>query len=297
MNVKEILSSVYNDLNIGVCPYCNRNYTSIIEIEPNEEQIKKMKYLGQKPDKPIKYVLPSFDHYFPKTEYPYLSLSLWNLIPTCEYCNNRFKNQFNIVDSTNAKITKTPEYLHPYLNGFKSKDSKNQIRFELELPEDNPGSIYSAIVQNNSSEFYDKFEINFISKSKDSQFLNKAKNSIELFALREVYNQINKKDAVDIAAKTILVNNAYKKSLAKILEDSLPNDYRKESEEMLKLYADDIGKNLEFLAFGHLKEQNNELREPLSLMKTDIIKQFSLDSDNSSYDWIDIKSFEKKLIK
>lgn len=53
-------------LDVKVCPYCNRQYTFTV---------------------PKVKVSPQFDHYFPISKYPYLQLSLFNLIPSCSTCN------------------------------------------------------------------------------------------------------------------------------------------------------------------------------------------------------------------
>ena len=58
-------------LNIKSCPYCNAQY--IISLSAQGK------------------LLCHFDHIFPKTKYPYLSLSFYNLIPCCGYCN-QFKS-------------------------------------------------------------------------------------------------------------------------------------------------------------------------------------------------------------
>ncbi len=51
---------------VAVCPYCNRQY--IVTLDN-------------------KKVRPQFDHYFPKSKYPYLAISIYNLIPSCGICN------------------------------------------------------------------------------------------------------------------------------------------------------------------------------------------------------------------
>ena len=60
-------------LNIKVCPYCNHNFTLYIDILGKRN----MKGLFQ------------FDHFYDKSDYPYLSLSLYNLIPSCSSCNHQ----------------------------------------------------------------------------------------------------------------------------------------------------------------------------------------------------------------
>lgn len=60
-------------LNIKVCPYCNHNFTLYIDI------LGKTNMIG----------LFQFDHFYDKSEYPYLSMSLYNLIPSCSSCNHQ----------------------------------------------------------------------------------------------------------------------------------------------------------------------------------------------------------------
>lgn len=55
------------DINIDTCPYCNRGYI----------------YSLSKTNK----VKPEIDHFYPKTIYPFLGMSFYNLIPSCSICN------------------------------------------------------------------------------------------------------------------------------------------------------------------------------------------------------------------
>ena len=60
-------------LNIKVCPYCNHHFTLYIDVLGKT----KMKGLFQ------------FDHFYDKSDYPYFSMSLYNLIPSCPSCNHQ----------------------------------------------------------------------------------------------------------------------------------------------------------------------------------------------------------------
>ncbi|MCD4667794.1 MAG: HNH endonuclease [Sulfurimonas sp.] len=57
-----------NLTNIKVCPYCNRNF--IVNFDKNKTTVE-------------------LDHYYPKNNYPYLAISLYNLIPSCHTCNHK----------------------------------------------------------------------------------------------------------------------------------------------------------------------------------------------------------------
>ncbi len=61
-------NSLLEKINVSVCPYCNRQYTFTLKNDG---------------------VRPQFDHYFPKSLFAYLSVSLYNLIPSCSICNSK----------------------------------------------------------------------------------------------------------------------------------------------------------------------------------------------------------------
>lgn len=84
--------------NINTCPYCNRSYTFAI---------------GK--DKLTSIIRPHFDHWFAHTHYPLLSLSFYNLIPSCSNCNSSVKG-------TNHYSLKT--HIHPYLTTSYEPDFK-----------------------------------------------------------------------------------------------------------------------------------------------------------------------------
>ncbi|WP_059025488.1 hypothetical protein [Gabonibacter massiliensis] len=78
------------NLDIRVCPYCNRMYT-VTAIHSKNEFITR----------------PEFDHFFPQSTYPLFALSFYNLIPSCTICNGvvKGKKELNLQD-----------YIHPYVD-------------------------------------------------------------------------------------------------------------------------------------------------------------------------------------
>ena len=70
---KNVLVEVARRLNVKTCPYCNMHYT----LYANE---KKKRYVS-------KLIRFQFDHFFDKMRYPMLSMSFYNLIPSCSVCN------------------------------------------------------------------------------------------------------------------------------------------------------------------------------------------------------------------
>lgn len=78
------LPTVLQELNLRVCPYCNRHY--IFSVGNSRK------------------VSAQFDHFYSKVTYPYLALSFYNLIPCCPDCNK-------------AKGDKDVK-INPYAEGF-----------------------------------------------------------------------------------------------------------------------------------------------------------------------------------
>ncbi|MBD9573690.1 hypothetical protein IB260_00065 [Pseudomonas sp. PDM23] len=71
-----------------LCPYCQQSLAVTIFR-----------------DRKSKSVRPTLDHFYSKSKYPYLALSLYNLIPSCYQCNSSLKGNINFY----AK-----PHLHPY---------------------------------------------------------------------------------------------------------------------------------------------------------------------------------------
>lgn len=84
---RKVVNEILREMEIPVCPYCNRLYITVLKR---------------------KKVRPQLDHFFPKSLYPYLALSLYNLVPSCGVCNQA-KADWNTY--------KTP-LLYPYEEEF-----------------------------------------------------------------------------------------------------------------------------------------------------------------------------------
>lgn len=65
-------AEIYSALAVDVCPYCNRSL-----ITPIDEGGGKKTATGE------------LDHYYCKSRYPYLAVSLYNLVPSCGICNGK----------------------------------------------------------------------------------------------------------------------------------------------------------------------------------------------------------------
>ena len=84
-------------LNVKSCLYCNQQYTIAIGRKPNQKG--KINLAGSD-------AYLQFDHFFDKSDYPILSMSLYNLIPSCPICNQKkSKKRYSLN-------------LHPYLHSL-----------------------------------------------------------------------------------------------------------------------------------------------------------------------------------
>jgi 5-methylcytosine-specific restriction endonuclease McrA len=164
-------------LNIKSCPYCNAQYTLIVNSK-DKGGIAKFQ----------------FDHFFPKSEFPYFSLSLYNLIPSCASCNNQKSSTYLDIDN----------HYHPYhneLNTFSkfhidySKDVKTMSYKELRELDEN-----DLIVQ-----FVHKFE----------ELEDFVKNHELQFDIEAIYSR-HKDIAKEIILKAKIYDLFYRRSTMQI---------------------------------------------------------------------------------
>lgn len=88
--IKNAKTFIFKNIKMTTCPYCNTDKINIVNTAKNYNEF-------------------DFDHYYPKAKYPFLSMSLFNLIPTCEHCNRKYKRDKDFSIETHT---------HPYLDDF-----------------------------------------------------------------------------------------------------------------------------------------------------------------------------------
>lgn len=91
----EVLTALY----VPVCPYCNRQYITKYGMIGEEE------------------ATADLDHFYHKSLYPFLALSVYNFVPSCSICNRTFKGTVDFYA--------TP-HLYPY-----AQESNGELEFKL----------------------------------------------------------------------------------------------------------------------------------------------------------------------
>ena len=143
--------SLVEKLKIEVCPYCNKEYIPIIKTN--------------------KKFRAEIDHFFPEAEYPFLSCSLFNFIPSCLICNHHKNDTYNKYDNQgNIHLT-----IYPYTEGFEEIDDDGKIK---------KNAVFKAIP--GSGDLYKSKAIEL--EYKNSSLDDKMKKSNDAFLIEELYN-------------------------------------------------------------------------------------------------------------
>ncbi|MDG5855366.1 hypothetical protein [Clostridium beijerinckii] len=196
-------------LSVNVCPYCNRIYTYTVRKGNNITR-------------------PELDHYFPKSEYPILALSFFNLIPSCNICNSTIKGKRNLNLNTN---------LHPYLD-----EVDKSYKFDYGMDDI---SIFDGRKDNMQLKIY-----------KDGVD-DKSNNTLKFFKIEEIYQKHK-----DTVVNLILLRKRYTNGILKEISDLLNDNYDDEillSED--ELFNDLFHVNLEEVidtSLGKLKKDTIE---------------------------------------
>lgn len=90
---KDISYAIAKIIGQNTCVYCNRQYIFTVDDEKNDHITR-----------------PEFDHYLPKSKYPFFALSLYNLIPSCHICNSNCKGNKELTTEMNPYSTKQKDY-------------------------------------------------------------------------------------------------------------------------------------------------------------------------------------------
>jgi hypothetical protein len=153
--------------NLGVrsCVYCNRTY-AITHRKKNGGRL----------------MNPQLDHWFPQSDFPLLQISFYNLIPSCEVCNSRVKNDINFD---------LKEHYHPY------QETEEHIQFK-----------YRPVFGNKIRIYFSKDSGKAVKKTCEEMFIDEMYEAHraeldDLITIRDKYS----KSYLDILKKTFPTAN------------------------------------------------------------------------------------------
>ena len=207
-------------MEIEVCPYCQRNYISSYE----ENNSKK--------------TTADLDHFYPKSLYPFLALSLYNFIPSCQICNSRFKGNKDTRDS-----------IYPYEEGF------DELGVKFKTSEE----VIVKILEERYSDF--SVKINY-ENLKDEKNKEKVKKSIKNLRLDKVYEKSHNQYIQNLLYNIEKYPENYLENCGEIFEND--DDKKKQLEEYFK----DIVKE------PYRKRIENG--DPLAKLTKDILEEFDI---------------------
>lgn len=164
-----------NNLDVPTCPYCNRMYTKTVINRQKNGVVNKI-------------TRPEFDHWFPKSKFPLLALSFYNLIPSCHTCNSSVKGPSDFALTT---------HLHPYL------DENVNMQFSYEF-------------DTNLNKH--KFKIKF-----DGDLDGKTQKTVEGFMLKEIY-ETHEDEISDLLRIRNVYSDTYLQKLSKLLGTSVSDE-------------------------------------------------------------------------
>jgi hypothetical protein len=174
-------------LNIKSCLYCNSQYS--FSYKYDKDRVSKLQ----------------LDHFFSKSKYPYFSISLYNLIPTCSYCNQKKSNtDFNLS-----------EYFNPYNDSISEK-------FKFALSESSDKKVYLDYL-------VDESDVEIILEKNDL----KVQNHNNVFDLEGIYS--NHKDVVHNLFKMAKAYPKIKRKAILKISDGNGNMLFKNEDDLKKL--------------------------------------------------------------
>ena len=208
-----------NTLGIKACPYCNRNYIQVVERKKSDD-----KQFHTRPD---------LDHFWNKETYPFLALSMRNLVPACKVCNL-------------AKHDDDLHILYPYKEGV-GNVYKFAIKFGKEVSLSNITNIKEKEYEIILNEYFDEL--------KDIRFKKKAVKSKTAFGWDSTYS-IEKDYALRVFQNGYIFNKDFQKCLVTAMGSTFGS-----SEEVKKAINPKLVPEDEFNS------------EPLSKFTSDIFEQ------------------------
>lgn len=168
---------IMSAMRVSVCPYCNRQYITIYSDSDSDTE----------------KTTADLDHYYIKSAYPYLGLSFYNFIPSCQICNSRFKKA-------------TDFYLDPHIYPF-TQEFGDSTHFIINLSPD---------LMKVRDSWDDPKILSLDSSSEPKERKCAVENAINTFHLNDIY-----RSHLDYAQEIYIKSQAYSESSIELLQPLL----------------------------------------------------------------------------
>lgn len=248
---------------VSFCPYCNLERALYIpEIEYDEEEQAMGEVLDESDDEEEDSddteigtaSVHQLDHFFSQTDFPLLSLSMYNLVPSCATCNALNKGQIEFSDIYHR---------NPYIRGFDQdarfvpvKDGLKVSRIKLEVFCESDTAQYRQLLGEKDDKSKKRLE----------------RGNINVFKLRGKYGIYQKK--ADFVLNAVNKRVTGLKSYARF---KIPWGQIKKETVYKNWYEYEIRTPFEIESFND---------EPLSKFNRDIHDHYFEDKNNPNYKFI-----------
>lgn len=248
--------TLYELMDLKACPYCNLEYIPHGDVYRHyflpKDEYKKKKSDWHENNKIIDndkgiYTIEQkrsidweFDHFYPQSQYPYLAISVYNLIPVCPMCNQRLK-----LDLPYPKKW----YLHPFFDDF---HKIAHFEFDFTTPD--------FLSKPNSTDVKVSLQKN---KDIDEDIYKRAQNYCDFFALRDIDPNNDKKGRISLSHSDYLYE-IYKKlqEYNKDLLIDLQKQWGVSDEDIMRLI------------FGNYTSPDDINKRPLAKITIDMIREY-----------------------
>lgn len=185
MNYKHVRESkngylkYFDKLDIKACVYCNASYIMNVRTKKRDNK-------GFQTDEELKGRF-ELDHFFPKSKYPFLCISFFNLIPCCPCCN-RWKSDdestFSLYTSKKDELDAFSFYLTDFsMIEYCLKHNVNKLK--IKLKSNDIKLKYNHEARFHIEELYEHFkdeaeEIFWIYLSRNNSYFKQAMESFKM---------------------------------------------------------------------------------------------------------------------
>ncbi len=212
------------NLDIRVCPYCQRQYITNYKEDNNDK------------------TTADLDHFYSQEKYPYLALSLYNFIPSCQICNSRMKGTTEFSRST---------HIYPYEESFGKEYKFISTNIHLLNPK------YNKV----------KFKRNMKFTHSDPKFYNRVEKNIKDLKLDKVYEDSHNEYLKD------MIENIQNYPPSKL--DEIDDLFQQKGSPLTPEERKKIKLDLQELVLKPYKDRIDK-GEPLAKLTKDILEEYGI---------------------